>query len=57
LTPIDSALPDASDAFAPVHAASRVRLPKRLRGGDVELGDSGVRIDIAAPQSEHAGQR
>lgn len=49
LEPIDSPVRDAGDAFEPVHAASKLRLPKRLRGGDVELGDSGLRIDIPAP--------
>ncbi len=55
LEPIDLTVRDAGDAFEPVHAASKVRLPKRLRGGDVELGDSGLRIEIPAPQSDTPG--
>ncbi|MBA2717446.1 MAG: fibronectin type III domain-containing protein [Propionibacteriales bacterium] len=55
LKPIDLTVRDYGDAFAPVHSVSRVRLPKRLREGGVELGEQGVRIKIPAPQSDTPG--
>jgi len=55
LAPVDLSLRDAGSSWEPAQGLAEISLPKRLRAGGVFLKKSGVRVEIASPQSDSVG--
>lgn len=55
LAPVDLSLEDVGTSWAPRHGLAKISMPKRLRAGEVQLQESGVRVEIASPRGDSIG--